>query len=103
MSIYDKRRRIIQNQTLILFLVILTNYLTFPIIPGIILLLYQHIPYFAVYILIIWVNLACFTLSIDLHYLYQKWETQKGYGNETDYNQKTGRKEEKHAVDIPPY
>lgn len=100
MSIYEKRRRIIQNQALILALAIICNFLTFPIIPGIIVFLYATIPQIFVPVFIGgWFALLVFTICIDSYALYRRWKERHGYGEETDYGQKNGRKQEKHGAD----
>lgn len=99
-SIYDKHRHIIHNQTLIVALAIFSNFLSFPIIPAIILYLYSSIPQiFVPVVLIGWGILLVFTASIDCYIAYQKWKERHSYEEETDFNQRSRRKEEKHASD----
>jgi len=103
-ALYGKPRRIIHNQTLILVLAILCNFVSFPIAPAIIFYLYKIIPeVFVPVVLIGWGALAAFFISIDCYVVYQKWKEKHGYEDETDFNRKTRQKEEKHARDTISY
>lgn len=99
-SIYDEHRHIIHNQMLILVLAILANVAYFPVIPIVLFWLYGSFPEIFVPAVIIFECVGgCFIAWLDYRVAFKKWRERRGYEDETDHNQKSRRKEEKHARD----
>lgn len=104
MSMYEKRRRIIHNQGLILILAMLCNVLTFPVSPAVFGLLLKNAPVVSIPVVgnvsvlwVVWFVAFSVMNCVDACILYNAWKIRHGYEDETDFNQKARRKEEKHG------